>query len=141
MVQNEKGVTLLEVLLSITILSIILLSIMNVFPQMGMMNEHNEAKSQGVNEAKRVLVNWKASEEVVDFLQDPAPANRPMGYKREDTTYYYFQTLEQPFDVYIKIKKNTDLHSAPSKAHLVEIKLLKDHRTVSETYGYITIGE
>ncbi|MGG4169040.1 prepilin-type N-terminal cleavage/methylation domain-containing protein [Rossellomorea vietnamensis] len=141
LVQNEKGVTLLEVLLSITILSIILLSITNFFPQMGMMNAHNEAKSQGVNEAKEVLVKWKASQEVREFLMDPAPVNRPVEYKSEDNTYFYFTTSEQNFDIHIKIKKKSDLNSTPSKAHLVQIRLQKDHRTVSETYGYISIDE
>lgn len=95
LVHNEKGITLLEVLVSITILSVILLSITNFFPQMGMMNEHNGAKSQGVNEAKEILVKWKASREVRKFLIDPAPINRPVEYKSEDNTYFYFNTSEQ----------------------------------------------
>lgn len=141
LVQNEKGVTLLEVLLSITILSIILLSISNFFPQMGMMNVHNEVKSQGMNEAKRVLVKWKASKEVSDFLKEPTPINRPIEYKNEDSHYFYFITSENQFDVHIKIKKKSDLNSTPSKAHLTQIKLQENNRTVSETYGYIAIGE
>ncbi|MCA0150485.1 prepilin-type N-terminal cleavage/methylation domain-containing protein [Rossellomorea vietnamensis] len=141
MVHNEKGITLLEVLVSITILSVILLSITNFFPQMGMMNEHNGAKSQGVNEAKEILVKWKASREVRKFLIDPAPINRPVEYKSEDNTYFYFNTSEQNFDIHIKIKKKSDLNSTPSKAHFIEIKLQKDHHIVSETYGYISIDD
>ena len=139
--QNEKGITLLEVLLSITILSIILLSITNFFPQMGMMNEHNEAKSQGVNEAKKVLVKWKSSQEVIKFLKNPTPANRPREYKSEDNTHFYFHTSEQGFNIDIKIEKTSDLNSTPFKVHLIQIKLQKDNRFVSETYGYIPIDE
>jgi prepilin-type N-terminal cleavage/methylation domain-containing protein len=141
LVHNEKGVTLLEVLLSITILSIILLSITNFFPQMGMMNKHNEEKSQGMNFAKQVLVDWKTSQRVIDFIKAPAPANRPEEYKSEDESYYYFSTIKNDFDVHIKIKKESDLHSTPSKAHLIQIQLQENSDTVSETYGYLTIDE
>ena len=44
LVENEKGLTLIEVLASIVILSIILVSIMNFFPQMGLMNKTNARK-------------------------------------------------------------------------------------------------
>ncbi|CAH2716273.1 hypothetical protein BACCIP111895_03457 [Neobacillus rhizosphaerae] len=69
--QNEKGVTLLEVLISIVILSIIFLSVMRFFPQMGFMNNQNAEKTQAINTAKEILIDWQNSPHAKAFLVDP----------------------------------------------------------------------
>src|SRR5581483_8216393 len=68
LVKNEKGLTLLEVLISIVILSIILVSFMGIFPQMGMMNQQNSNKEQAVNTAKRLLISWENDSNIKAFL-------------------------------------------------------------------------
>lgn len=136
--QNEKGVTLLEVLLSITILSIIFLSIMTFFPQMGFTNKQNEDKSQGISTAKQILVKWENDANVKEFLANPAGTVIPE-YKSDEGNYHIFKTTEGAFSVTIKIKKNPpDPSSTKLKAHLIIVQLLNNKgNVVSVTYGYV----
>ncbi|MFJ5715542.1 prepilin-type N-terminal cleavage/methylation domain-containing protein [Neobacillus sp. NPDC093127] len=139
-VQNEKGVTLLELLISIVILSIIFLSVMRFFPQMGFMNKQNEDKTQAINTAKEILIDWQNSPDVKSFLVDPTnetledlPTN-----KKTEGGFYYFYTVNGSFNVTIKIKITPSKESNVSKAHLIQIQLFnKRGNVVSETYGYV----
>jgi prepilin-type N-terminal cleavage/methylation domain-containing protein len=138
-IPNEKGLTLVEVLISIVILSIILLSFMRFFPQMGYLNKQNEDKTQAINSAKEILIDWQNSNDVKDFLNDPALGNLP-GYTSEDSSYYYCETTKGSFKVKIKIKKTSDLNSVPTEARFIQVQLLNNSGSiVSETYGYIRL--
>jgi prepilin-type N-terminal cleavage/methylation domain-containing protein len=139
LLKQENGVTLLEVLLAMAILSIVLISFMSMFPQMGMMNKHNEDKTQAINTAKDILFEWQNSEVVENFLTTPT-STPPPGYDRKDLDWYYFKTVKGNFDIEIKIRIKTDLVSLPRKTHQVHIQLFKDsHQLVTETYGYIIL--
>jgi prepilin-type N-terminal cleavage/methylation domain-containing protein len=145
-VRNEHGVTLIELLASLAILSIILVSIMNFFPQMGLINNHNEAKGQGINSVKQVLNDWKTAPAVIAFLKTHNVADRPAGYVSDDTTYYYFETTERNFKVKIKIKKSSDLTPPEStvgtgaNAHQIHIQIVNERDVIiSETYGYVIV--
>jgi len=54
-IRNSKGLTLIEVLLSLTILSIILLGIMNFFTQAYSYTNLNQKKTAGINVARNAL--------------------------------------------------------------------------------------
>ena len=58
---NQKGISLLEVLLSITILSIITLSILSFFNQAYDYTKRNEDKTVGINVARNVLILYGAA--------------------------------------------------------------------------------
>lgn len=140
--RKEKGLTLLEVLLSILLLTIILVTVMNFFPQMGLMNKQNETKQQAINLAKKELLDWqKKGPQLKSFLLNPTSSILPgynPNYEPSDTNFYYFTYEKDNLDVVIKIKKEPDLKTNPSKAHLIHIKLLNERKnTISETYGYI----
>jgi prepilin-type N-terminal cleavage/methylation domain-containing protein len=132
---SEKGLTLVEILVSIVLLSIIFLSIIKFFPQMGFLNKENENKTIAINYVKEILNQWQNSNDVVNFLKNPTTVSL-YGYNHKDNNYYYFKTKQGDYDVNIKIKINTDLNSAPIKTHLIDIQLKKGN-IVSETYGYI----
>jgi prepilin-type N-terminal cleavage/methylation domain-containing protein len=132
---SEKGLTLVEILLSIVILSIIFLSIIKFFPQMGFMNKENENKTIAINSAKDILNQWQNSADVINFLKSPTTVVLS-GFDHADSNYYYFKTHQGDFDVNIKIKINSDLRSLPIKTHLIDIQL-KNGNVISETYGYI----
>ncbi|MFP5114421.1 type IV pilus modification PilV family protein [Bacillaceae bacterium C204] len=138
---NEKGFTLIEVLVSLVILSIIFLSILRLFPQMGLMNKVNEDKTQAINTAKQLLIDWQNSVEVQNYLEDPTTGSLP-GFVKAEGDYYYCTTTKGEFTANIKIKQTTDLTSAatasPFEVHYIEIQLLnKRNSVVSEIYGYI----
>ena len=74
LVRNEKGVTLIEVLATVVILSIILVSVMNFFPQVGLINNVNGEKSQAISTAKQVLIDWQNDSGVEAFLKGDSSA-------------------------------------------------------------------
>jgi prepilin-type N-terminal cleavage/methylation domain-containing protein len=135
--KSEKGVTLVEVLVSITLLSIVLITIMNIFPQMGMMNKHNEDKSQAINAVKELLVEWQNAQDIKDFLVNQSVTPIPRGGLLVGNDYVFTDSIRN-YDVTIKIKKTSDLSTFPSKAHVIHI-ILKNGNVVSETQGYVII--
>ena len=106
MIRDEKGLTLLEVLISIVILSFIFLSIMNFFPQMGFINKVNEDKAKTVNYANELLIEWKNSDSVKDCIKNKNGTSLA-GYYNTDSNYYYYKTTKGGFNAIIKIRKNT----------------------------------
>ncbi|SEM33402.1 prepilin-type N-terminal cleavage/methylation domain-containing protein [Mesobacillus persicus] len=154
-ISNEKGVTLLEVVLAMAILSIILISFLNIFPQMGMMNNFNEEKTQGINTAKELLVEWQNYPEMANFPSnsikadievDQANFSKIGEYKdHHEGDYYFFEYDHEvspsntKYAVKVRILVDEEVDSEQTKAHRIYIELLnKDRGTkVSETYGYI----
>ncbi|GHH97193.1 type IV pilus modification PilV family protein [Neobacillus kokaensis] len=144
--RDEKGITLIEVLVSITLLSIVLLSVMGFFPQMGLMNSHNEDKSKAINIAKEILINWQESSDVKWFVKTNhvtgfTPTDPKVNYSNfsYDADYYYFETSKDIYDVHIKIKKTPDTSSKLSSVNYIVIQMLnkKTGNVVSETFGYV----
>lgn len=138
-INNEKGITLLEVILSIAILSIIFLSFLSLFPQMGKMNNHNEDKSQAIRTAKEVLVKWQFDGDVKAYVANPGTAILIDPPIKQDG-YYVFSSTEGEFAVKIKVKEVPAKVSQLYKAHLIIVELMNDkNQIVTETYGYMII--
>lgn len=150
LIKEEKGVTLIEVLLAMTLLSIILISFLGMFPQMGTVNKINQDKAQATNIAKEILINWENSTVVQTFLRSssqtsgflPNHVNDFVNYTNFDPIkfpdFYYFETTNDIYDVQIKIKKSPNNSSNNSHIHQIVIQLLNERgNVVSETFGYI----
>lgn len=148
---NEKGVTLIEVIISATILSIVLITFFNFFPQMGLMNRQNEDKIQGVNMAKQIMVKWKESDRVQSFIDDykhdssqTLPQNPNDDFVKYDnwskkTDYLSYTTTRKDLDVEVRIFISSErLKNINTDAHQVHV-LVKNKRgnLVSESYGYV----
>jgi prepilin-type N-terminal cleavage/methylation domain-containing protein len=148
-IKNEKGVTLIEVLAAIVILSIILGSIMNFFPQMGLINKINGDKAQAVNTAKKVLIELQGSSEVKNYLDNPSTIEPPsiLGAKQSDMvisgeSYYSFLKTEGNFKINILIKQNPDLSASSgtntTRSFPIKVQPLNTkNEVITETYGYI----
>jgi len=140
--RNEKGVTLLEILISITIFSIILVSIMKFFPQITFTNKLNADKTQAINTARQILIEWQNSSNVKSFLKRPSSSPvLPAPLAGQDSEYYYFQTKEK-FDEKIIIKRSAppNFPSGSTEPRYIEIQLFSNSGTVlTKTYGYIIL--
>lgn len=145
LLKNEKGLTLIEVLTSIVILSIILLTTMSFFPQMGQLNNQNQEKAKAINIAKEILINWQESSDVKWFLvktdrvtgftsTDPKVVYNNFNY---DADYYYFETSKESYNVHIKIKKSPETSSRLSSVNSIVVQIKKNGKAVSETFGYV----
>ncbi|MFC4800979.1 prepilin-type N-terminal cleavage/methylation domain-containing protein [Neobacillus sp. GCM10023253] len=151
LLKNEKGLTLLEVLISIVLLSMVLLTTMSFFPQMGLVNKQNEEKTQAINSAKEVLINWQESTVVKTYLASdnqtagftPAYVDEKVNYtffsSTKYTGYYYFETTKNNYNAQIKIKKSPNKSSSISYVHQIIVQLInKRGNVVAETFGYVT---
>ncbi|MFG5995025.1 prepilin-type N-terminal cleavage/methylation domain-containing protein, partial [Salmonella enterica] len=58
---NERGISLIEVVASIVLLAIIMVSVINLLPQMGKKNNQNEDKQIAVNLASKELAYWQSA--------------------------------------------------------------------------------
>lgn len=143
---NQDGITLLEVLLSIVILSLILVTILNVFPQMGFLNQQNETKLQGINTARQVLIQWQEKTEVKNFLLNPAINTKP-AYLTDQGAYYVSETTRNNQKVIVKIAKGSDLgenipKASPTKVYQIHVQLQDiKNKIIGESFGYLVVGE
>jgi prepilin-type N-terminal cleavage/methylation domain-containing protein len=157
--KSETGVTLIEVLAAVVILSIILGSIMNFFPQMGFMNNTNGDKSQAINSAKNVLNKWQIDGKVQNYLASNGSSEVPdIGTKLANVTFsnqadfngtfYHFVSTEGNFnyDIFIKTDSDPDIYTTSSsspigpsnKAYLTKVKVSNTKTNITtDTFGYI----
>lgn len=142
---NQKGLTLIEVIASIAILSIILLSFMKFFPQMGLLNNKNEEKQLAINEAKSQLVEWQKKQPIQDALKTNtlatlAGCNNPTE-TIDGILYNVCISQSGNFDVIVKIAQTSDIATEPYKLHKMEVIISKDSKELTKTYGYISYKE
>ncbi|WP_442595270.1 prepilin-type N-terminal cleavage/methylation domain-containing protein [Neobacillus sp. D3-1R] len=154
MVKEQKGFTLLEVLLSITILSIILISFFSFFPQAAKFNDTNDQKLKGVSLAKEVLVTIQSSNSIQSFLNnvstnptatDTFSKNNPQYQSlklSEDiinhTDYYQLITKTPDAKVIIKLFKSPDFNGSKALYKTEIIVEILEGKKVTNLYGYIT---
>ncbi|NMD70531.1 prepilin-type N-terminal cleavage/methylation domain-containing protein [Bacillus sp. DNRA2] len=156
LIRSEKGVTLIEVIASITILSIVLITFFNFFPQMGFMNKQNEDKLQGINTAKLVMVKWKESDKVKAIIRNYTSSNVDPNSLNDDTLNYdYGEKINKDEDsdvdallytasigdltAKIEILVDSDFDSAfKTEAHQIHVTVLNNKdKLLSESYGYV----
>lgn len=146
-IRSQKGVTLIEVIASVAILSIVLITFINFFPQMGFMNKQNEEKMEGVNYTKQILVKWKNSEEIRELVPDNLESLSKTKENSSDYIYYdnvqkyddhyIFQTTRNKLNIEILIYQTDELNTS-SDAYQIHV-LAKDERgnLISESFGYV----
>ncbi|MFA9555955.1 prepilin-type N-terminal cleavage/methylation domain-containing protein [Evansella sp. AB-rgal1] len=141
LVKNQEGFTLIEILLSIAILSIIFISLMNIFPQMIQFNSINETKTQAINTSRQILNDWQNKSEIIDYLSAPSTSELPSELIEQDSHY----SAEINIDKYIAIitiAKESDLATSIANAHQIHVQILDNKGTLfGESFGYIVVEE
>jgi prepilin-type N-terminal cleavage/methylation domain-containing protein len=149
--KNEKGVTLIELLTSIVILSIILLSFMTFFTNSFQYNAVSSDKMKATNIAREVQEEFKVNAEKNFDLKNlitysktsPLTTIPKSGYPKlnltEDITknsgILTLKLISQNFNVEVLVDTNNDpsLHSSLAKIH---VKVKKGSKVVSEAFTY-----
>lgn len=140
--RNEKGFTLVEILAALTILGIVFISFMTIFPQMSNMNERTETKLITMNLAKKELRELKNNPGKLspDNLISNDTSNSTELYRYDldesrqykcEVIYYTVPDLERNI-----IKENQGADESVS-LNKVEISVLKNGKLISETFGYL----
>ena len=146
---NEQGITLVEVIASIVILSIILISLISLLPQMGLKNNQNEDKQVAINLAAKELAYWQGQlGSTTTFNSLVTPGTTFPFMTSSDTLTYDANTITiktattksmtSKYNTIVKIKRTEDLASSPKKANQISVLLYKNNTIlVTEIYGYI----
>ncbi|MEL4024534.1 type IV pilus modification PilV family protein [Lysinibacillus endophyticus] len=159
MINNEKGISLIEVIASLVILSFILISFVSFFPQMGKTNNSNEDKQQAISIAKTELIYWK------DYFEFNGPEFKSF-ISTPSNSFSFIQTTDEidsteketkiiistkPRSTYSKPVSNysydlvintiNDLENGTTNAYQIIIKMYKNETIpLTETYGYVFIN-
>ncbi|SOC38277.1 hypothetical protein [Ureibacillus acetophenoni] len=161
---NESGITLIEVIASLLILTIILISFMNFFPIMGKSNNQTGEKQQAINLARSELIYWQ---NIINkkFMNNPTLGSDDIVQKDENSIKILtsstnsMNTMSNEFDVEIIINTVSDLNinhikiepgmsQLPKEAHLIQINIYKQNSIengsivsgsmpLSTNYGYV----
>ncbi|MEH7276294.1 type IV pilus modification PilV family protein [Neobacillus vireti] len=149
--KNEKGVTLIELLTSIVILSIILLSFMTFFTNSFQYNAISSDKMKATNIAREVQEEFKVNPEKNLELKNLITHSKTSadttisksGYPNlnlsEDITknsdVLTLKLVSQNFNVEVLVdtKNDPELHSSLAK---INVKVKKGTKVVSEAFTY-----
>ena len=137
-IQNETGMTLVEILAALVILGIVFVGFMTIFPQMTSFNEKTGTKLSAMNEARILLDDYKNSTySLADFTSEK-------GYTEKNGAW--IRTEEREIgEVEYKIEKQPALPAGDAEGemslHEINISIQKDSKVISETFGYIEVGK
>ena len=135
LLNNENGLTLIEVLASIVLLSIIIVSFLSLFPQISNFNESTEKNLQAAAVAKevRVLVKEESTNphpQKFSFTNDRTGPNNGL---------YSYEGQHNEFPVLIEVDENPfNTNGNRQNLYKFKVTILNDeNRQLSETYGFI----
>lgn len=122
-IENEDGLTLIELIASMTILSIVILTFLAFFTNAFHFNTINSDSIQAMNIARAQKV----------LIQD----DTSIAASLSGTGYYTKEFNESGYQIKILINKEyvTDINSY-SKLHVVHVQVFKNEKPLSETYTY-----
>ncbi|WEG17382.1 prepilin-type N-terminal cleavage/methylation domain-containing protein [Alkalihalophilus pseudofirmus] len=123
---NNNGLTLIEVLASMVILSIVIISFMTFFSQSMMFSNKVEDRLTAVNLAEKVLVDVRTAKSIE--LGEYDTSDEGNHYFQINNKYYYIQAEEVP--------DQTHLNLIP---FYVDVSISEDfnEKDTTRLYGYI----
>lgn len=135
---EESGLTLVEILASLVILGIVFVAFMTIFPQMTLFNNRTETKLETMNEARVILEEYKNKKWKMNDLSET---------RFQSDGEWWVEKLESRPDIVLKIKKTPDqgpgfnepIEPGVVRLHRLQIKIIKDNRVSSESFGYIKV--
>lgn len=139
--KSEKGLTLIEVLASIVLLSIVIVSFLSLFPQITNFNKSTEENLQAAATAKEVRVLVKQEIESLDSF----PSNLSFTNERTlNNDVYLYKGKYNDFEVFIEVHDQPFVGDEPLRneiRNLYKYKVSVGHsntRILSTTYGFIS---
>lgn len=140
-IKNEQGLTLIEVLASIVLLSIVIVSFLSLFPQITNFNKSTEENLQAAATAKEVRVLVKEEIESMDSFPSKLSFTNERTYSDE---VYSYRGKYNDFEVVIELQDQPFVGDEPLKNEIRKLYKFKvsigntDTRILSKTYGFIS---
>jgi len=139
-IKKEAGLTLVEVLAALVLLSIVFIGFMTIFPQMTSFNAKTGEKLETMNLAKIELINIKQS--------PPRPEKFEV---QKEGDYERYHEMKDDYEIEIDCFKAEPNRADPDKTeekycsesngsgllHKTHIKVTKQDQLISETFGYV----
>lgn len=156
-IKNNKGVSLVEILLSITILGILVASLVSFFPQTSQSMNETDKKLTSVNIAKKWLVQSQKSTQVKAFLNNRInQPNSPTVYSLTNPDYQglplvainngdqYGELIlkEDNYFIHLIISSTPEHLKKPETTSLYKIHVNiydQKNKLKSNIYGYLTL--
>lgn len=134
-ISNQKGLTLVEVLAAIVIITLIILLLSHLLPMMARTNQVNEKKTEAIHYAKEQLIAWQ------DYFRDPKSHHFPELHDKNGNLVAEYQ-LENSYLVEVTIFHNDDYEknsiAGSIEAHQIRVQIYDEQNNyLTETYGYI----
>lgn len=135
---NEKGLTLIEVLASIVLLSIVIVSFLSLFPQITNFNDSTEENLQAAAVAKEVRVLVKEEGMDISTPQKTSFLSNETLTNLDDTILHKGEYND--FSVEVTIWKNKKYTSEVYEdLYQMKVSILNENNNeISYTYGYIS---
>ncbi len=136
---NEKGMSLVELLAAITILGIVIVTSMSLFPQMTKFNMKTENKLETMNEARIKLEQVKENPQML-CSSDNVKNNGIITFSQEDGDYKYeidYYLKDNLSDKEVDICKTSKQTTPVIRLNQVHIKVFDDDKLTSEIFGYV----
>lgn len=138
-VNNEKGITLVEILAALVILGIVFISFMTIFPQMNNINNRTETKLVTMNIAKQELAKLKGPPSRLDPNKKIKNSMSPDLFETYDLSEGNYNILVDCYDTQSQTCSGTGETSRKPKLYKIHIKVEKDGKLNSETFGYLEL--
>lgn len=141
---NEAGMTLVEILAALVILGIVFIGFITIFPQMTLFNEKTGDKLETMNLAKRELASISKVSDLDEKIINSGGKVIDMDVPDKNIKRYEYELKKEGdkdtdyvcvVDLYTEKTLNGETHG--DMLHKVTIKIVKDDKMVSETFGYI----
>lgn len=134
---NEKGLTLIEVLASIVLLSIVIVSFLSLFPQITQFNNVTERNLQAAAVAKEIRVLVK--EQDIDFITPTLKGRLSSLTPTTTENDISFTGIYNSFPVNIIINKSKkEVSGVVQDLYQMKISVMNDtNKEISFTYGYL----
>lgn len=150
-ISNDKGITLIELIASITILSIVILTFIAFFTNAFRFNSINDDSIQAMNIAREYQALIKEPDaEIYNLLNDNNLSDDAkeylslfkLEYPSENINNQFVLTINNPKYV-VKVKINNtpevSVDDTYNKLYLVHVEILEGDKTLSETYTYFEL--
>lgn len=143
--KNEKGVTLVELLAAIVLLTLIITVFLQFLPQLATTNKKNVEKNQAINLAESELLHWK---EVISNNFNTYKASATQTTCSFDNGKVCFvvdkidmqdEQYNQDFYVSINLHKHPEDELTMKNAHHlhIEIKNRENDAKIGEAFGFV----